>query len=108
MTVGGCGAVARPAWLPPSIFVSSSLTMLMTCCGPVRDLSTSAPDRPLADGVDELPHDAEVDVRLQQGNPHLAQGLVEVLFGDGAVAGEAAENALEFVAKRVKHIQPSS
>src|SRR5690606_33813575 len=48
-----------------------------------------------ADGVDELPHHAEVDVRLQQRDTHLAQGLIEVLFRDGAVAGKAAEYALK-------------
>ena len=103
MTVGGCGAVASWAWLPPSMFVSSSLTMPMTCCGPVSDLQHVGAGGALAHDVDELAHDAEVYVRLQQRNAHLAQGLIEVLLAYGAVAGEAAENALEFVAERVEH-----
>ena len=104
MTVGGCGAVIRRRLAPPSIFVSSSLTMPMTCCGPVSDVQHFGADGPLAHGGDEIAHDAEVDVGLQQGDAYFAQGLVEVLLGYGAVAGEAAENALQLIAKRVKHI----
>ena len=53
--------------------------------------------------MQDLTDDAEVDIRLQQGDAHLAQGLVEVLLAYGAVAGEAAENTLELVAERVEH-----
>jgi signal recognition particle subunit SRP54 len=59
----------------------------------------------LADSVDELAHHAEVDIGFQQSDSNLAQGLIEVLFGYGAVTGEAAKNALEFVAKRVEHLR---
>jgi hypothetical protein len=57
----------------------------------------------VAHRVHELANDAEIHIRLEKRDPHLAQGLVEVLLGYGAVAGEAIEYALEFFAERVKH-----
>ncbi len=60
--------------------------MEMTCCGPVSDCSTSDAGGAFAHGADEVPDDAEVDVRLEQSNTYLAKGLVEVLLAYGAVA----------------------
>ena len=42
-TVGGAGLHVRRATAPPIISVSSSLTILMTCCDGVRLSSTSSP-----------------------------------------------------------------
>ena len=60
-------------------------------------------DRLLADGRHELPRDPEVDVRLQQGQTHLAQGLVDVAFGQAALVAEASEDGSELVSQRVEH-----
>ena len=51
-----------------------------------------------ADVIDELGDDGEVDVRLEEGEADLAQGVGDVLVGDGALAAEGLERALEFVA----------
>ena len=52
----------------------------------------------VADVVDELGDDGEVDVGFDEGEADLAQGLADVLVGDGALAAEGLEGSLEFVA----------
>ena len=51
-----------------------------------------------ADVLDEFGDDREVDVGLEQGEADLAQGVGDVLFGDGALAAEVLKGSLEFVA----------
>ena len=51
-----------------------------------------------ADVLDELVDDGEVDVGLEEGEADLADGVGDVLVGDGALAAEGLEGALEFVA----------
>ncbi len=51
-----------------------------------------------ADVFDELVDDGEVDVGLEQGEADLADGVGDVLVGDGALAAEGLEGTLEFVA----------
>ena len=45
-----------------------------------------------ADIVDELLDDGEGDVGLEQRHADLAQGLVDVLLGQGAATGETVED----------------
>ena len=45
------------------------------------------------DRLDEVARDPVVDVRLEQGEADLTQGLIEVLLGQGAAAAELAEDA---------------
>ena len=60
-------------------------------------------DRLLADGRHELPCDPEVDVGLQQGEAHLAQGLLDVVSGQAALVAEASEDSSELVGQRIEH-----
>jgi hypothetical protein len=56
-----------------------------------------------ADAFDQLLDDLEVDVGFEQGKANFLQGLVHVLFGEGALAAEVFEGALEFVCKVLEH-----
>ena len=51
-----------------------------------------------ADVLDEVVDDSEVDVGLEEGEADLAEGVGNVLVGDGALAAEGLEGTLEFVA----------
>ena len=75
----------------------------MTCWPALRLSSTSCADRPLADPRHEVLDDAEVDVRLEQGEAHLAHRGIDVGLGDAAAAGQAAEDATQSFGKIVKH-----
>ncbi len=61
------------------------------------------PDRLDADALDERLHDLEVDVSLQQGQPHLAEGLLDVLFRQSAVAAQTVEDAGQTTGQTVEH-----
>jgi hypothetical protein len=56
-----------------------------------------------ADVLNELGDDGEVDVGLEEGEADLAEGVGDVLVGDGALAAEGLEGTLEFVAEVFKH-----
>ena len=56
-----------------------------------------------ADVVDEGVDDVEVDVGLEEGDADLAHGVGDVLVGDGALAAEGLEGALELVREGFKH-----
>ena len=56
-----------------------------------------------AHALEELLDDLEVDVGLEQREPDVAQGGVHVRLGEGAVAAQAAEDALELFAERIEH-----
>jgi hypothetical protein len=64
-------------------------------------LSTSG--RALAHLGDELLHDLEVDVRLEQREPDLAHGLRDRLLVEAALAAEVAKGVLELVGEGVEH-----
>jgi hypothetical protein len=51
-----------------------------------------------ADVLDELGDDGQVDVGLEEGEADLAEGVGDVLVGDGALAAEGLEGSLELVA----------
>ncbi len=57
-----------------------------------------------AHAVDEILHDRQGDVRLEQGDPNLAQGRVHVLFGQCTATGQAVENSSKAFAQRVEHL----
>ncbi len=50
------------------------------------------------DALDEIPGDLEVHIGLQQGQPHLAQGIAGVGLGDFAEAAQVLESVLELAA----------
>ena len=60
-------------------------------------------DRLAPDGVDEGPHDLEVDVGLQEGHADLAQRLLDVVLGEAAPASQPVEDALQSGAQGVEH-----
>src|SRR5262249_60304469 len=61
------------------------------------------PDRFDADPLDEGLHDLEVDVGFQQGHPHLAQGLLDVLLRQPAKATEPVEDSGQTTGQAVEH-----
>ena len=65
-----------------------------------EDLST---DRSLADAGDEVLDDLEVDVGLEQAEPDLAQGSVDVGLADAAAAGQVGERLAKAIAQAVEH-----
>ena len=54
-------------------------------------------DGAFSDAGLEVPDDAEVDVGFQEGAPDLFEGVVDIVGGDAAFAGEASEDAGESV-----------
>jgi len=53
--------------------------------------------------LDQVFDDIEVNVGLEQGDADFAQGLLHVLLGDGALAAEVLEGALQFFGEILKH-----
>ncbi len=56
-----------------------------------------AADGLLADVLDEVGDDLEVDVGFEQSDADLAQSFGDVFFGERALAAKALEDALQFV-----------
>ena len=81
ITVGGFLANRSRRVSPPRIATSSSLTILMTCWAGLSASETSAPQRALLDRGDEGAHHGQRDVGLEQRDPDLAGGGVDVGLG---------------------------
>jgi len=62
-----------------------------------------APEGFGADFFDEVADDVEVDVGFEEGDANLAESFVDVLVGEGALAAEGLEGALEFFGEVFKH-----
>ena len=60
-------------------------------------------DGPLADARDEVLDDLEVDVGLEQRQPDLAHGGIDVGLADPAAAGQVAERLAQPLAEGVEH-----
>ena len=60
-------------------------------------------DRALTNAGDEVLDDLEVDIRLEQCEPHVAHGGVDVGLADPALAGQAAERLAKPLAECVEH-----
>ena len=63
-------------------------------------------DRALADARDEIPHDLEVDVGLEQREPDLAHRARDRLLVEHAATAQVAERMLKLVRERVEHERP--
>ncbi len=61
------------------------------------------PDGLLADAPHEVLDDLEVDVGLEQGEPHLAHGGIDIGFADPAATGQGAERRAQPLAEGVEH-----
>src|SRR5205807_3180229 len=60
-------------------------------------------DRGLADAIDELPRDLEVDVGFEQGQPDLAERLVHVLGPEPASSSKPGQDPGEAALELFKH-----
>ena len=60
-------------------------------------------DGALADARDEVPDDLEVDVGLEQREPDLAHGGIDVGLADAAAAGQRAKGLTQSLAEGVEH-----
>ena len=61
------------------------------------------PHRAVANPVDERLDDLEIDVRLEQRQPDLAQRRLDVLGGEPRLATKGLEDVLEACTERVEH-----
>ena len=59
--------------------------------------------RAVADAVDEGLDDLEIDVRLEQREPNLAQRGLDQVFGEAPLPAKRLENVLQTCAEGVKH-----
>jgi hypothetical protein len=55
---------------------------------------------------DEVLDDRQGDVGLEQGHAHFAHRLGDVLFGQGAAAGDPVENACQPLVQSLEHSLP--
>ena len=58
----------------------------------------------LANVLDELLDDVEVDVGFEQRHADFFERVADVFFGEGALAAEVLEGALELICKILKHL----
>ena len=58
------------------------------------------------DPFDEIAGHLEIDIGLQQGHAHFAQGLAHVVLGNLAEAAQVLERLLELAAERIEHSGP--
>ena len=63
------------------------------------------PDGLLLDVFDELPRDLVVDIRLQEDSTDFPKRIGDVLFGQPSAASQLADDAVEFFAKLLKHLE---
>ena len=68
--------------------MSSSLTILTTCCAGFSALADLGAAGPLLDRRDERLDDGQRDVGLEQGDADLAGGRVDVGVGQPALAAQ--------------------
>jgi hypothetical protein len=69
----------------------------------VEALEHVGTDRPRPHAGDELLDHPEIDVSLEQGQPHLAHGGIDVGLADPAAATQAGECVAQAVGKLVEH-----
>ena len=64
--------------------------------------------RPLAHPGDEIPHHRQRHVRFQQRHAHLAQGVLDVVLGQAALAAQILDGAQQALAEIFEHADPPS
>ena len=108
----GAGGESMRRWpgspSPRSMSMSASWTILTTCWPGVTDLVTAWPLAWSATFWTKCAGDRQRDVGLEQRGADLAQRGGDVLVGEGALAGERAEDAGEPVGKGLEHGPPPS
>ena len=88
------GEAQLDSWLP-RILISSSWTILMTCCDGREGAETSSPMAFDLNVFDELLDDFEIDVGFEQRHADFAQGRLHVLGRELAFAAQILENPLQ-------------
>ena len=81
-------------------FVAHDLDNLL---GRRQALEDFLPHGALAHRSHEILNHLEVDVRLKQHQTNLAQGLLDVVFGQVSFAAKLLKNTVEFFTQAVKH-----
>ena len=102
-TVGGCGRHGEPvsgAAEQLDQLVAHDLDDLLPRRQRLEDVLA---DGLLADALDEALDDLEVDVGFEEGHAHLAEGLVDILLRQPAVAAEPVEDTREASGQAVEH-----
>ena len=61
-------------------------------------------ERLLADVLDELFDDVQVDVGFEQRHANFFERLADVFFGKGSLAAQVLERALQLICKILKHL----
>ena len=92
ITVGGVLANSSRRVSPPRIAMSSSLTILMTCCAGFSAWDSVGDSGALLDRGDELAHHRQRDVGLEQRDPDLPRGGVDVGLRQPALAAQPGED----------------
>ena len=101
--MGGSLAKRSFDWWLPSIFTSSSRTILTTCWPGESAVRTSSPIAFCFTCFDELLDDFEVDVGLEQRDADLAERLFHVFGGQLSFAAQVFEDPLQFFGQVVEH-----
>ena len=100
--------VAQPAGLAAEDRDELLVDDLDDLLGGVQRLADLLAARPLLDRVDELADHRQRDVGLEQGDPDLARGRVDVGLGEAALAAEVLEGLGEPVGERGEQVSPRS
>jgi hypothetical protein len=53
--------------------------------------------------LDELLHHLQIDIRIQQGSPHLPQSFLNVGFGDLVLAAQLSPGQFQLLGEGIKH-----
>ena len=105
ITVGGCLGEAQPPGLAAEDRDELLVDDLDDLLGRVQRLGDLRAAGPLLDRVDEVPDHRQRDVGLEQRDPDLARGGVDVGLGEPALAAEVLEGLGEAVGERGEHVQ---
>ena len=103
ITVGDCLASRMRRVSPPRISMSSSLTILMTCCAGFSAWETSAPRARSLTALMKARTTGQRDVGLEQRDADLAGGGVDVGLGQPALAAQAGEDLVQAVGEGLEH-----
>ena len=83
--------------------ISSSLTILMTCCPGERLFRTSSSDSPHPDLFDKILDNLEVDISLKEHQANFAQRLLDIIFRHYSLAAELLEYQFKLIGEIIKH-----
>ncbi len=103
MIVGGWDAMAQPVPRAAEQLDELIVDDLDDRLARRQRLEDVLADGLFADAVDEALDDLEVDVGLEEGDAHLAEGLDDILLRQPAESAEPVENTREATSQAVEH-----